>query len=102
MSIAWKELHAAVHILLGPGTQQERLAMAFTAHLIWLRPTDLPVEWRNSFIYLINVLYINQLHEPWRKKGHVCEFPNQEAYVAMAYTVFELYDAVKSKSSSAI
>jgi hypothetical protein len=102
MSIAWKELHAAVQILLGPGTQRERLASAFTTHLMWLRPHDLPVEWRDRFIYLINVLYINQLHEPWRRKDHVLDFPNREAYVAMAYTVFELYDAVNSKSFAAI
>jgi hypothetical protein len=102
MSIAWKELHAAVQILLGPGTQQQRLASAFTMHLMWLRPHDLPVERRDSFICLINLLYINQLHEPWRRKENVFNFPNREAYMAMAYTVFELYDAVNSKSFVAI
>jgi hypothetical protein len=94
MSTAWNELHAAVQLLMGTGPQQERLAAAFTNHLLALRPKDLPSEIRGRFVHLINVLYVHRIHEPVSKAVDPLEATTGADVGAMIQTILDLYDAV--------
>lgn len=99
LSMARNELCAAVQLLLGPGTQRERLSLAFTRHLLWLRPYDFPPEWQNHFTYLINLLHINQLHGPVKRKNCLFDRLDQATYLDLALGIFELYDAVSRNNT---
>ncbi|MDB5761995.1 MAG: hypothetical protein JWQ21_990 [Herminiimonas sp.] len=94
MSTTWNELHAAVQLLIGPGPQRERLAAAFTNHLQWLRPKDFPSEVRDRFVQLINVLYVNRIHESAGKDVGPIAASDGADMNAMSQTILELYDAV--------
>jgi len=49
MLYAWEKFHSAIHLLVGTGTQRERLASAYTYNLSQLKPEDLPEEIQEDF-----------------------------------------------------
>lgn len=56
MTYEWEQLRLATHSLAGPGSIQQRLAEAYTLHLMHLAPESLPDEARAVFSELRHAL----------------------------------------------
>lgn len=56
MSFTWENLHRAMYILVGQGTQRERLYQAYVHNLACLQAQDIPAEMRSDFILLSRAL----------------------------------------------
>jgi len=52
MTYAWEKFHLAIRTLAGPGTISQRMAEAFTLHLLHVEPGELPEEVRPLFLTL--------------------------------------------------
>jgi hypothetical protein len=93
MSYAWKQLHVAVKILAGSGSQRDRLISAY-AKLLDLKQKDVPAEIRTDFSELMKNINRFSDQPPVKvAETKVASLSNEEMRT-MICLIIDMYDAV--------
>ncbi|MDB5763036.1 MAG: hypothetical protein JWQ21_2031 [Herminiimonas sp.] len=94
MSQAWEKFHLSMYILVGAGTQRERLVKAYKSNLAHLSKKDMPSEIKDEFVKLSKNISSGMEQDGECKITKTVNSLDDKEVAAMINSIIRMYDAL--------